>query len=87
MTELILIRPAPGQAWITDFWDQVHYRWPADILATQSDGLRVASAAAVRNYRAHHDYIGATSTHACAATEPSAMPADQANEWHGPHFA
>lgn len=27
MTELILLRPVPGPAWITDFWNQGSYQW------------------------------------------------------------
>lgn len=57
MTELILVRTVPRPSYITCFWDQVHYRWPADLLTAETGGLRVASADAIRQYRADHDRI------------------------------
>ena len=59
MTELILVRPHPGPAYITCFRDQVRYQWPADLLTANESGLRVASADAVRRYRADHHRIHA----------------------------
>lgn len=61
MTELILVRIVPGSAYVTCFWDQIHYQWPADLLTAETDGLRVASADAIRQYRADHDRIRAMS--------------------------
>jgi hypothetical protein len=60
MTELILVRPHPGPAYITRFRDQVRYQWPADLLTVNVNGLRVASAGALRRYRADHHHIHAT---------------------------
>lgn len=57
MTELILVRSSPGPAFVTDFWNRTLYHWPSDILATDIDGLRVASANAIQRYRADYDCI------------------------------
>jgi len=59
MTELILVRPAPGRGYVTDFGSRLRFRWPDNLLATRADGLRVASAEALRSYRAQHGLIRA----------------------------
>jgi aminoglycoside-2''-adenylyltransferase len=64
MTELFLVRSSSassGPAYFTKFWDESSYAWPADVLGTEVDGLRVASAAALQRYRADHHYIRAIS--------------------------
>lgn len=58
MTELILVHCGPGPTYVTEFWGRVRYEWPADLLAAgEIAGLRVASRAALRRYRADHDLI------------------------------
>lgn len=58
MTELIVLRPA-SRGYVTDFRGEFTYHWPGDVLGTEIAGLRVASPAAVRAYRADHSRIHA----------------------------
>lgn len=62
MTELILVRPAPGPSYTTVFQDQLRYTWPSDLLDAETSGLRVASADAVQRYRSDHGHIHAAGT-------------------------
>lgn len=57
MVELLLLQPLTAGRHVTIFWDRAPYHWPADVLDAASGGLRVASATALRNYRADHDRL------------------------------
>jgi hypothetical protein len=54
MIELILVQTACSGEYYTLFWNDTPHCWPADVFGTEADGLRIASAAALREYRACH---------------------------------
>jgi hypothetical protein len=57
MIELFLVQGSPQSGYLTIFWGTVVHRWPADVLGGTVDGLPVASAAALRQYRAGHSRL------------------------------
>jgi hypothetical protein len=58
LVELFIVRTVDGQLF-TNFWNSLHYQWP-DIGPVDVDGLPVASAGALRAYRADHARISET---------------------------
>jgi hypothetical protein len=54
MVELLLVQsPCPGE-YVTIFWGDTPHQWPHDVFSTTASGLRLASAASLRSYRASH---------------------------------
>lgn len=54
MVELLLVQsPSPGK-YVTIFWGDTPHHWPHDVVGATTDGLRLASAASLRSYRASH---------------------------------
>lgn len=54
MVELLLVQsPSPGK-YVTIFWGDTPHQWPHDVISSTAGGLRVASAASLRSYRASH---------------------------------
>jgi len=53
MVELFLVRTDEDGASYTMFWERLRYDWPRDVLWFV-DGVAVASASALRRYRADH---------------------------------
>jgi hypothetical protein len=55
MVELLLLQKR-GNTYVTDFWNRLPLTWPADVL-DEHQGVRVASVAALHQYRSWHDQI------------------------------
>jgi hypothetical protein len=55
MVELLLLQKR-GDTYVTDFWNRLPLTWPADVL-DEYQGVRVASVAALQQYRSWHDQI------------------------------
>lgn len=54
MVELLLVQsPSPGE-YVTIFWGDTPHQWPHNVFSTTAGGLRLASAASLRSYRASH---------------------------------
>lgn len=54
MIELILVQTTCSDGFCTLFWGDTLHRWPGDVFTTTTGGLRVASVASLRGYRACH---------------------------------
>lgn len=62
MVELFLVQ-SQDEKLCTDFWGYEQFTWPEDTFSAGIvDGLRVASSAALRGYRAYHAGIATPST-------------------------
>jgi hypothetical protein len=55
MVELLLLQKR-GDTYVPDFWNRLPLTWPADVL-DEYQGVRVASVAALQQYRSWHDQI------------------------------
>jgi hypothetical protein len=60
MVELIHVQATCPGGFCTLFWGDTLHRWPDDVFTAPTGGLRVASAASLRGYRASHSRIGWT---------------------------
>lgn len=54
MVEVTLVQPGCRGGFFTRFWGDTRHDWPADVFGTEITGIRVASAASLRSYRANH---------------------------------
>jgi len=54
MIEMILVQASPAGACRTCFRCEILHHWPAGVFTGETSGLRIASAASLRDYRARH---------------------------------